>query len=821
MPTIAAPRSHWLAALRRQDRTKFSALGGDGQDVSFEQAFSNLAHAYLSDKAPSLLDHEQGFQLLDRNQENTKAVGVFGFKVGSNQLYAPVFFLQGDLKGHELLYLKNQDLFVPLKENWLNYILNRKPHILGESTPRQTSNLGVMSPDLSRVRGTSKYAESLPAWCRPFAYKYASLIADGSLEDTLGELKAHCAERLDLGHFVKMAGLDMLTVLVDHLRAHPVVAEAFDRYHGVDLLHGAVKEAAARQKVGSVLVPSRRRPVIHTDSVLGEKQAKKKTDGDANQKLKVLTYDTTLVEGLPEGTTEEDQEKLLKEKFVIQDGRSDDEVSVPYNVQTEKQLFNPMESGLYWVLTKPGDFEKCLVIINPHGPHGRKGFATVVHADGEKNWINIYATEVWATSKIEGKDYDTWYNGLSDVKSLSKSEDRVVLVGPRGNGTCPFKVTKSVGEDEQDTKDYEVEFSTYAEGRRNSHRFGFRDYESDIRDYDDYAEWRDGQRVHIDAKEGTDLRSTRGDLYVPKGYKVIRAEKSKEDADSDKHDGPCGCLGSSGSMSSTPALRLGNLVDAELALKTKTAMLKIAHTGTEVFVNDGASLSPLGGLIHLVREHGFREDVARHMLKKAELFRAAKYRVKYAFGSSLSGGPSAPGIPDPQYGAYNPMGADVQTQGMQEEEIPVQGMDAGSYDQSGYDVRPQSTMPGDANGGGGMGQDAQATQQAAQSGQKELFDTAMIGSMLKAVRDDTMIDQYLPDLIKGMDRKGRLLFQFYAHGDKFAERYGKSDMPELEDALRNAFEMDGDVVIFLKQKTVEPYPEQADAVSMGLGKQQL
>ena len=95
--------------------TKLASIGGE-QEQGFEQAFSSLAYAYLKDKAPRLIDYIVGFQLVDRNEDNTKAVGVFGFKVGKQWLYAPVFFLNGDLKGHELLYIKNQDSFVPMKE---------------------------------------------------------------------------------------------------------------------------------------------------------------------------------------------------------------------------------------------------------------------------------------------------------------------------------------------------------------------------------------------------------------------------------------------------------------------------------------------------------------------------------------------------------------------------------------------------------------------------------------------------------------------------------------------------------------------------------
>ena len=77
---------------------------------------SLAAYAYLRDKAPRLLDYMVGFQLVERNEDNTKAMGVFGFNVDKQWLYAPVFFLNGDLKGHELLYVKGNDSFVPERE---------------------------------------------------------------------------------------------------------------------------------------------------------------------------------------------------------------------------------------------------------------------------------------------------------------------------------------------------------------------------------------------------------------------------------------------------------------------------------------------------------------------------------------------------------------------------------------------------------------------------------------------------------------------------------------------------------------------------------
>ncbi len=106
--------------------------------------------------------------------------------------------------------------------------------------------------------------------------------------------------------------------------------------------------------------------------------------------------------------------------------------------------------------------------------------------------------------------------------------------------------------------------------------------------------------------------------------------------------------------------------------------------------------------------------------------------------------------------------------------------------------------------------------QAADSGQREVFDTSMVGSLLKHVSDDTMVDEHLEDLTKAMDRFGRMLLSFYWHQEAFKDRYGAADLPELEDALRNAFEAVSDCLLFLREKSVQPYPEE-DTSDVDLG----
>lgn len=798
-------RSHMAV---RGQTIKVAELGGDGQDAPFEQSFSNLAHAYLRDKAPSLLDHEIGFQLMDRNQENTKAIGVIAFKVGSQKLFCPVFFLQGDLKGHELLYLRSQDMFVPLKENWLNYILNRKPNIMGTGVGRRASELGVMPSDLNRLSSSPyKFASHIVPSVRDFVPAYAHL-ATTDWQDALNDFTSHCQHNLNLDHFIKQASLPALSAVVNMMKRHVKVAEAFDRWHGMETLHDAIKQAKTRLDNRSVLdnpFAAVNRNQFTTGSVF-DKAAAADDSPEEKQKIKIITMDASWVGEAPEGLDEEDAEKLMNDQVLIQDHRSGDEVSVAVNMQVEKRLTNPTETGVYQVLTKPNGFERCLVITNPAGPSGRKDFCVVVRLDeGQRNWGNFPRDSVWvAGTEEEAVGEEAWrefYDELPGTDTLSaESKGRYIVVGHRRNGTLPFKVEKEIGSNDG-TRSYSVHFSAYCDAPSLSNYHSRERYQSI---YDPYDSWRDGERIHLDAKDGTDLRSSQGDLFIPKEFKVLKVTSTASDKE---YDAPCSIKDDS--QSETPPIQPGNILDATMQIMSKTAALKIAKSNAGYSVNGHQPLGEIPALIHLVRDHGFREDTGRLLLQKAASSRTAfECRVKYASPFLTQGGPMAPAIPDGQFGGYNPMGFPGQTISGQPMELSIPGMSAANTDPSVYNVNPAYMQePMDANG----------VMQAAATGQKEVFDTAMIGSMLKAVRDDTMIDRYLPDLVKGMDRLGRILFMFYWHSDKFADRYGKQDLPELEDSLRNAFEMVGDVILFLKQKTIEPYPEE-DVQDLDLGR---
>lgn len=843
--------------LRGLDPTAFfkqASIGGE-QEQGFEQAFSSLAYAYLKDKSPRLIDFIVGFQLVDRNEDNTKAVGIFGFKVGDQWLYAPVFFLNGDLKGHELLYIKKQDAFVPMKENWVNYLISRKPHVLGEGSDQNTHQLGGLLPNLSKLSrppSGTKYGSDQPlnpllaSWCHdalpPFmalATKQANALYPGAA----GQLAfASVVERPFTAALVQQAGrFDMRNFLGEFpllksafeqaYTRYPLVKKGFDRFYGP----GFFREMAEAQKANTDSLVKRAESYLVPPADFGKnKDGKKKSNEpfslikdepkkEKNAGLYIYAADELGVdrdapggfkENKPE-LTDAEREKLIKDTVLIKDERDSQGTSIAYNTQVRTELINPSETGLYEILEKPGKFDEMVVIANPHSGRGREDFCLVLRKESPKNWKNTHRTNLWGRQCDcpTPEDWKKYVDGLDGTTSLTKG-GTYVAVHANGSGTCPFKINEDFGDGV-----YSVSWEDYC---------SYNDRRSGVSKLDRPQDWEVGYspwkaRVYVNHRKGSGLKSVNGELSIPDSYKIIKIAdppKPKKKDDSDTLVGMCSPVSmgegsGEGPGSEKQPIQPGNLVDLQLLLTKQAGEVKIHDTGTDVVIKSpkgSQHLTKLAALISLVRDHGLREVQARAMLKEAAALSprnmAAKFLVKYADpfgGASLQPGPGAPAFPEAQIGVEQlGYGGGVQSIYPQEEFMPVDGMNSQQTDPSVYDPFYQPDQ-----------QAMQTAQQAAQSGQKEVFDTAMIGGMLKSVRQDSLVDRYLGDLMKALDKLGRIMFMFYWHQEEFEDRYGKQDLPELEDSLRNAFEVLGDVVLFLKEKTVGGGPGALNSTGVG------
>lgn len=834
-------RSHETGQFKR------ASIGGD-QEQGFESSFSSLAYAYLKDKSPRLLDYIIGFQLVDRNEDNTKAIGLFGFKVGDQWLYAPTFFLNGDLKGHELLYIKKQDSFVPMKENWVNYLISRKPHVLGEGSEQNTHQLGGMMPNMQRMSqtpsgskyGSDAYAPKIDEWARPalppfFALGtkkaialYGETVKDASaplnfaavVENPFRAALAGVASNLDLNRFMADIGI-LKTGYEKCYQCYPLVKQGFDRFYGEDffLRTAQALKTKAESLVGSVVKqaarmdPKRRPPRAPTGSrrmslsIMPPKAEPEEKQGE----LYVYALDVdedaegTIKVNRPE-LTDEEREKLLKDTVLIKDERDSSKTSIAYNTQTRLDLLNPSESGIYDVLEKPGTFGRLVVLHNPHSGRGREGFSVVLRKDSPKNWKNTHSNNLWAKSNgaPEREDWKKWIDGLSGITDLTKG-GTYVAVHENGSSTLPFEVKEDYGDGA-----YSVRWNDHLPWSDRSGNLPKTDRPQDWEV--GYDSWK--ARIYINKRVGSKLRTVNGELSIPDSYKIIKvSDPPKPEKNKDSLVGMC-CNPSpmdDGDGSKEDPIQPGNLIDVQMLLHKTASVLKLHDTGSDVVIKSKfgtEQLSKKAALISLVRKHGLREEQSRLMLKEAAAKQvhnlAASFLIKYAYGGAdlMHGGPNAPAFPEPQMGMEQMGPNSVQSIYPQEEFMPVDEMSAQNTDPSVYDPWHQP----DQNA-------MQVAQQAAAGGQKEVFDATMIGGMLKAVRQDSLVDRYLGDLMKALDKLGRILFMFYWHQEEFEDRYGKQDLPELEDSLRNAFEVLGDVVLFLKEKTVQG----SSGIDMGSG----
>ena len=815
-----------------------SAEMASGGETEFEQAFSSLAYAYLKDKAPRLLDYMVGFQLVERNDDNTKAVGVFGFEVGDQWLYAPVFFLNGDLKGHELLYLKNKDAFVPMKENWVNYLIARKPHILGEGSSSSAHELGGLSPNITRLstppsigfgkRGYDAWSHGfLPLFAAASIKSAKSLYKEASLDSKLS-LSSIASSPLEAALAPVASGLDLNKVLptnyqmlksaFDLSQKFTGIAEGFKSFYGADCFSRWASEfqktASAESK--DVLAS---RPQIKVAAPLAGSLIPETDDRATHPvksgKLRMYVYEHVTVHGAPELSSSE-KEKLMQDTVLVKDERSDDEISKAYKTQTRQILMNPDETNLYSVLEKPGDFSKMFVSVNPVSNRGSQDMATAVRIEGSGNkaWMNSYTGNVFADQDADREEWGDWFDSLSDSDSLEVGGHYLAVV-PTHSSSTPFHVRESYGDGV-----YKVDFDDAP--NYNETRVVQRPRPHARDSYDPLpSAYGATLRIAADGKSGTKLRAIAGELRVPGAAKFL---KLKEPSNYSGGSLLMPCCGDDDNNSDPPIIQFGNINDIQTMFYEKTARLKIYDGGSDVTIT-----SPLGSkrfnkkaaFIDLITTHGFKEKVAREMIGVASAKAGVQYRVEYAPGfgnkqdlvksafSSLGPGPNSPISDLPSDPGMELLGGrtPVMTQSPIEMREIVPELDSSRTDPNTYDPFQNYTA-----------EDFQKTmstaQQAASEGQKEVFDVSMVGSMLKTVRQDSLVDKYLGDLMKALNGLGRILFLFYWHQEEFEDRYGKSDMPELEDSIRNSFEALGDVTLFLKEKTIESPFEQG--AGMGL-----
>lgn len=135
-------------------------------DLDIEKAFSDQASGFVENKVGDLMKDEYriGFEIVKKNDSNTRMVGIFAFKVDKDLIFAPVFFINGEIKG-PLLYRASSKMFVPADKEWASYLIDSMERRDGSSRPKSSLNESAPLVQMQRltfnpVTGMGKRASS-------------------------------------------------------------------------------------------------------------------------------------------------------------------------------------------------------------------------------------------------------------------------------------------------------------------------------------------------------------------------------------------------------------------------------------------------------------------------------------------------------------------------------------------------------------------------------------------------------------------------------------------------------------------------------------
>jgi hypothetical protein len=715
----------------------------DTSQAALEQTFSDLANARLRDKSPVLLDYLVGFQLIESEDDGSRAVGMFAFEIGGDWHYSSVFFLNGEVRGLDSIYSVKSDLFVPLNEDWVNSIINRRPTVLGEPDKRDRRQRGVRSPDLNRLR-------TLPSGADGMSMKRASLADAPPLPIHRIMQMRKAAAAVDLPSGVAALGPKVASALISALHdtsdpRNVKLANAIRRFYD---------------------------PLDFT--VPAEVKVAAEAEGDP---ITIISY--VGQEG-SDDLTDAQRQQIIEGDIAVVDKRPEMQKSVVYSTETKQQLQNPTCGGLYDVLMSTGKIAQCVIVPL----YGEDGLVAVIERDTKKFGITAPAV-IFTTRQYTETDFKEAWEAVTSSADDVRVYDCVSWICHDGGGaTTPVKVT-AVNRDGELTVVKTDGYSCCGRYSSVPSPHGFpgapspASYENSVEE----VVLADGGRQHATTTKGRQFVNT-------KSYRAFVVENDAPSQD----------------YTYDPADRFDRFVYSDFgdhntiveAMEKVASPLRVWTTDSEIVIADADGAKSFGkaaAVGYLLRKHGCSEADARTMLKLASR-RPQRWMVKRAASADLMSWPDLNDTDD-----SGPLSAFHRSQRPFE---ATQGRDGGDRDNASFYEYVSPFGGGDE----GDGESAfGAIERAAETGQKEVFDAAVLGSLVKSKAPTEMVERFLPTIVAGMDRLGRILFLVYWHYDEFQERYGKEDLADFVDNLRSTFEAIGDLVIFMRKRTLSGDPE--------------
>ena len=762
-----------MGGLKSASMEKCGNLPGAPNDHELEQAFAMIAEQQIRTRVPLLMPYWIGFQLLKKNDDDTRACGIFAFKAGEEMVYIPVFMIDGELQGHEMMYLVSSDQFVPSDEKHINYLLSRKPMEPGKVEQRDRTEILSRATlgDQGYLSGLklSSYKKRLP---KERVEEALRLLFKGAAAAGLYETPRYkfAMSQLDPAKLFEVSSRSVKRAEI-WSKNYPIYGRLMDFVMGDKKLQdfsqqwGKVAAFAKEHDVRAYQMPTLQ---AYLDAKVG------KTAELSFGKVEVRGMDDVPMEQFHFMTTE-DVDTLHKKGYYVVDTRDQTKLANLVEAKENESITNPDRPGVYKVFMADGTFKKCVVLRNDdpgewESWRGEKPQFFIIPSGASKYIEAASAKEVIVLSDYFDPDWKAALPGSSSKMTRREYYDSPASceVGRKAERCADtFLVTPSgyawKDEFKEETKDIFMRGNNQVLALPNN-QSGFTCVSPNVKNSD---------KSPIVCNQGTFLR------------KYVESEDIKLGSDT--------------------------LWFSRINAATKSVRVyKRDHRSGRYSVDGLPEMAKGAALQSLMRRHDLSQKTAEYILEFAdEQFpEEVKCRCeKTAFAGR---------VPiDPLYAMFPPKDQSSDPLTGIPMDSPMNSEEAALGTNVERLLHPLDQWSGaadinDVEGGGGIPRpnagDVQLASQAAQLGQKEFVSAQMLMSLLREVDDDRVISRYLVIFEKACDALGRLYMQILWRVDAFKERFGDAQYQEFKEMLVALFQSTGDFIAYLRQRDIRPAP---------------
>lgn len=845
--------SNWI----QQAQEKLAAAAATTQDdKAITEAFAQQAYTAIGNRDRDIMrdPYMLGFEIVSKNEENTRLVGCFAFRVSGEILLAPVFYLNGQIKGQDLLYRKGVNRFVPNTDKWVSYLLSRGEDSEGRAVDRKALDARIHL-DLRQMAGSRiKSAGHDDSCCdackkgekctckKPSAeFDPDTIVITNLPDDATAEEKKQWEERGFIRREVKMASIRGLfkeameawqATEPEHLFAQVLLeqgmqkqaaelAERLPEFAEMVYLSGALDKGAqeAASPEAEKMPNSELKAVDDHNIVVGAAEPFDTEISLTNAK----SAGVTLYLEPGNNWSEPEIEDFYKQGFALRDPREMKYLADAY-VESDfsKDLTTLREAGVQTAVDAEGN--KCKVlwapVVETDMPIPLSGSEAV--ASAYRNSRKLGAEYVMLCLEGPNKGAMIRYGSGTTMTDIPVFQD-TIEIDQEADKMSDSVHQKIEGEQPKAGKAYAVwipslgkVWQTHMVVRSVSKSDGITKINFGTNG------WCYNGDKPIVINDSLDLTSE-SDLHNNSGMPVVLGTDAVfiplTGTPSYRQDAPKGPAAIQ-EFQLTPIadfmpLTVGRMNDA--LLKTKTAsiqLIPVGHGRTDVMVNGrrraeeeplpmlalklaGILNLPSAQAIEFAKQAAEGQQVSFNVISPAQKMKLASAYYERHINPDVE-------FQDFDYDQdfntpiHHPDQNQAVVQLMRHQQVSPQRRYLDAVGNSGPRNKPFTHIPDEM-----VLQMANPIQEMTAIGQqlglKSLLDHGAVGSLTKVFDAGPFIQQYVDKLESSLDYLARLLFMLFWKPKDFADAFGSDDLPNLENKISGVFLSYGDIVLELRQ----------------------